>query len=174
MSFTPSPGLYAAGVWEAAASTDPVFSRRAGLIAFGLMATLAAAFEFGVHAFRRRSGWATVLTSYALAVACAVIGWRSFPYWVNGVFAFETGHVPYTDLDPKALMPSIWIGDFWRLGVFAIYPATVVAVAGSLVAAIAYSRERWFIHALIPIAAAAIATLFLLAYSPQYMAWLLD
>jgi hypothetical protein len=173
MSFTPSPGLYPDRVWAATSSSDPIFARRAVLIVFGLASTIAAAIEFCLH-LRRRFGPATVLTSYTVLAACAVIGWRPFPYWLNGAYAFESDRVPYTDLDPKGLVPMTWVGDFWRLGVFAIYPATALAIVAGLIAAVAYIRQRRLIRASIPLAAAGIAAVFLLAFSPGYMSWLLD
>jgi hypothetical protein len=59
----------------------------------------------------------------SMAMRSVSVGWAAFPYWVNGVFQAYRGNGPDCTLnvyDPKDLMPMIWIGEVWRLGVLLI------------------------------------------------------
>jgi hypothetical protein len=173
MSFTPFAGIYTFGTYRAPYDTDPLQTQRVGLVAFGLCATVVAAIEFCVILFRRPA-LPSILTSVAAWFACAVVGWRSFPYWATGVYAACSGRVPYTDLDPKGLIPMTWLGDLWRLAVLLLYPAALLAIPAGIVGSVLLFRRRAGIPTAIPAACAGIGLLFLLAFSPTYVGWLMD
>src|SRR4051794_34956880 len=149
MSFTPFAGIHTFGTYRAPYDTDPLQTQRVGLVAFGLCATVIVAIEFCVMLFRR-PGLPTIFACIAAWFACAVIGWRSFPYWATGVYAACSGRVPYTDLDPKGLIPMTWLGDIWRLAVLLLYPAALLAVPAGVVSSVILFRCRAGIRAVIP------------------------
>ncbi len=173
MSFTPFAGIYTFGTYRAPYDTDPLQFQRVGLVAFGLCATVVAAIELCVILFRRPS-LPSILTCIAAWFACAVVGWRSFPYWATGVYAACSGRVPYTDLDPKGLIPMTWLGDLWRLAVLLLYPAAILAIPAGIVGSVLLFRRHAGIRTAIPALCAAIGILFLLAFSPTYVGWLMD
>lgn len=173
LTFTPFQGIYTAGVYEAPYDTDPRHALRVALVVFGLCATAAASLE-GVVLVRGRPALPSILTFAAAWFACAVLGWRSFPYWVTGVYAAYSGRAPHPDLDPKALIPMTWLGELWRLGVLALYPLAVVIVPAAIVASILLLRRRAYASSAVPVVCAAIGLIFLFFLSPGYLGWLMD
>ena len=81
---------------------------------------------------------------------------------------------PTMDLDPKNLIPMVWIGELWRLSAlpvdlvcYATVPALGVAAAFGFV-------RRQIVSAVIATVCIGIILLVVLRFSPDYMAWLLD
>jgi hypothetical protein len=173
MTFTPFQGIYIFGPYEAAYDTDPLQARRAGLIAFGLGGTVLASIEtFWV--LYRRPDVSSMLTCVAAWFACAVIGWKSFPYWVTGVFAAYSGRAPLADFDPKALIPMIWLGELWRFGVLLLYPTVLLVAPAAIVGSILFFHRRAYARSAVPVACASIGLVFLFCFSPGYVHWLMD
>jgi hypothetical protein len=171
MSFEPYGAIARDGVWAGSYVQDPSYAGRAALILFGLASALASAL---LTAAVLRHGVATpqARVQISMAVACWAIGWRSYPYWVNGVF--QAGRaVGLGTLDPKALPPMSWIGEFWRLSTLLLYP--VAFGAAVLLVAIAV-RALWSDRRAWPLAVGvcSMVTLATLVYCPFYGVWLLD
>jgi hypothetical protein len=173
MTFTPFQGIYSFGPYEAAYDTDPLQARRVGLVAFGLCGTVLASLEL-LWVLYRRSQVSSMLTCVAAWFACAVVGWKSFPYWVTGVFAAYSGRAPLADFDPKGLIPMIWLGELWRFGVLLLYPMALLVAPAALVASILCFRRRAYVRSAIPLACASIGLVFLFCFSPDYLGWLMD
>jgi len=173
MTFTPFAGIYASGTYAAPYETDPLQARRVALVLLGLCATVASLLECGLFLFRR-ADLASVLGSAASLFACAVVGWHSFPYWVTGVYAAYSGRVPWADFDPKGLIPAAWLGEWWTMSVLILYPAAIPALSGGMLSSILLLRRGYWLRAIVPAACAGIGLLFLTAFSPGYVGWILD
>src|SRR4051812_49169212 len=81
-------------------STDSLHHYRVTLIVFGLVATNIALSEFLVACFRNRKDLVSLAPFASAFIACAIVGWRSYPYWVNGVYQVDLGAYPPMDQDP--------------------------------------------------------------------------
>lgn len=173
MGFTPFSEIYPSGVYGATHSSDPLYTQRVTLILLGLGATFISAIDCCVTLIRKPS-LPTFLTCFVGFFACAVVGWRSFPYWTTGVYAAMSGRVPSTDFDPKGLIPMTWIGDLWRLPILLLYLAAPVAIIAGIVAAVVLFRRHQFARAVVPAVCTAISVIFLVAFSPSYLVWLMD
>jgi len=110
----------------------------------------------------------------AVFLACAVIGWRSYPYWATGVYQVGIGAFPPMDQDPKRLIPMIWIGELWRLPVLLLYLLCYVAApALSLAVFAAFWRHR-FVSGITTALCIGIVLIFMLGFSPDFVTWLMD
>jgi hypothetical protein len=109
-------------------TTDSLHPYRVALVLLGLTATVAAFTEFITTLHRTRSDIIALAPFAAGFLACAVVGWRSYPYWATGVYQVDIGAFPPMDQDPKGLIPMVWIGDLWRLPVVLLYPLCYIAV----------------------------------------------
>ena len=174
MSFGPHGSYYVGDTLHAPDSPDSLYPRRATLIVFGLAATVVAFGEclLALRHVRRRI--AAMAPSLATFFACAVIGWRSYPYWAMGVYQVGIGSYPQRDQDPKALIPMTWIGEFWRLPVMFLYLICYLALPALAVQTIILLKRRQFFAAGVTAGCTSIALIFMLACSPDYMAWLMD
>jgi hypothetical protein len=173
MTFSPFGGIYIFGTHEAPYDTDPLQARRVCLVAFGISATVLASLE-GFVILYRRPALSSMLTCVAAWFACAVVGWKSFPYWVTGVYAAYSGRVPLTDFDPKGLIPMTWLGELWRFGVLLLYPMAPLVAPAAIVGSILFARRRAYARSAVPVACAAIGLVFLFCFSPGYVTWLMD
>jgi hypothetical protein len=117
---------------------DPLYGVRATFIIGGLIASILSVAVLIRELIKRFDEIMepkmvrTLVLQASLAICSASIGWAAFPYWVNGVFQAYRGNGPDCTLnvyDPKELMPMIWIGEVWRLGVLLI---CIVAFFGGL------------------------------------------
>ena len=174
MSFAPFYRIYTDGVYHAALSTDPLYVRRLALVLLGLITVVVGFAEF-VGSLRRSRTDVVVLASFAAVfLACAVVGWRSYPYWATGVYQVGIGAFPPVDQDPKALMPMVWIGDFWRVPVLFLYLLSYVAVPMLAVIGLYGLWQRRITTAAITLAGTVVTVVFMVGFSPDYMAWLMD
>jgi hypothetical protein len=173
MSFTPFQGIYTSGPYEAAYDADPLRARRVGLVAAGLCATALASLE-GILVLYRRPALPSRLTQVAAWFACAVVGWKAFPYWATGVFAAYSGRAPLADFDPKGLIPMTWLGELWRFGVLLLYPLALFVAPAAVMSSILLFRRRAYVRSAVPVACAAIGLVFLFCFSPGYVTWLMD
>ncbi len=86
----------------------------------------------------------------------------------------QLGSVPWLDMDPKRLMPMIWIGDIWRLGVMLLalitFVATPIIIAFSIRSAWLGQRFQLFYT----LTFCAIAICFHFLFQHDYMGWLMD
>lgn len=172
MRFTPFEGIYEHGVWGAHHAADSLYTQRAGLVLFGLVASAADVFCFtAVVALQRCRQYAIV--SFGLTLAALVLGWRMYPYWATGVFSVMRGALPRTDLDPKALMPMSWTGELWRLPILLLDTISIIGIPTLLVfAAIALFRKAWTKAAALAFCVG--VTVVAYCFSPNYWDWLLD
>ncbi|HYG34626.1 MAG TPA: hypothetical protein VEC99_07580 [Clostridia bacterium] len=165
MSFPPYPAY---------ASSDSLQPSRRALVMFGLSATGAAFVELLVVVRRARADVIGLVPFAAAFLACAVVGWRSYPYWATGVYQVGIGAFPPMDQDPKRLIPMIWIGDLWRLPVLLLYLLCYIGVPALLVAAsVAFWRRR-FLLGITTVLCISIVLIFMLGFSPDYVPWLMD
>ena len=156
------------------ASTDLLQPRRVALVLLGLVAALAAFVELIVMARHARNdalGWASFAAAF---LACAVVGWRSYPYWATGVYQVDIGAFPAMDQDPKKMIPMVWIGDLWRLPVLLLYPLCYLGVPVLSLAVIQAFRRRRFFTGVTTALCICIVLVFMLGFSPDYVAWMMD
>ena len=154
---------------------DPLYAQRAALVAFGLLACVAAAVHFVLTLRRCRPALVFAAPSAALFVACFVVGWRYFPYWVVGAYQVDIGAFPARDQDPKSLIPMTWIGELWRLPILLFQLAVVMVAPCLLVAAGIFLWRRRFVPFALTVAGASVAAFFFLhPTSEDYMRWFLD
>jgi hypothetical protein len=174
MSFAPHGSYYVGESVHAPDSPASLYPLRVALVIFGLVTTVIAFAEFVRVLSRGRCDFISLAPSFAAFFACAVVGWRSYPYWVMGVYQVGIGAFPPRDQDPKSLIPMTWIGEFWRLPVMFL-PLLCFVVLPGLAALVIFSLWRGqFTGAAITACCATVALLFMLAFSPDYMAWLMD
>jgi hypothetical protein len=117
------------------------YGLRCGLVYFGLVAAISSSclLLLGLCFLRKcRRQWLPVHISLTL---CAWnIGWRCFPYWVNGVYLQTVWYSSSFPMDPQELIPMLWIGEYWRLGALFVYLMSILGIGGLLVYEI-----RWFL-----------------------------
>jgi hypothetical protein len=154
--------------------TDSLHHYRVALILFGLVATNIALTEFLLACFRNRKDLVSLAPFASAFLACAIVGWRSYPYWVNGVYQVDLGTYHSIDQDPKGLIPMKWIGDGWRLPVMLLYPLFYVSVPTLVTLSLSAVFKRRYLSGSMTILFLGIAIVFMWAFSPNYMTWLLD
>jgi hypothetical protein len=160
--------------YPAYSSTDSLQPRRVALVLVGLTTAVAAFIEFVVMARHSRRDFIALASFAAVFIACAVVGWRSYPYWATGVYQVGIGAFPPMDQDPKRLIPMAWIGDLWRLPVLLLYLICYIAVPALSVAAMVALWRRRFAAGIITAVCIAITLVFMLGFSPDYVTWLMD
>ncbi len=173
MQFTPFAGIYTHGAYKAPYETDPLLAQRIGLIAFGLVVPVLAVIDV-ILAIVRRAGWLSVIAWVEAWFACLVLGWRSFPYWVAGVYAVYSERVPRADMDPKGVVPIKWLGEIWGTTILLLYPVAVVVIPVGLIGSLVLFRRRSGFRALIPGGCAMVSLVFLVWFSPNYVGWFMD
>ena len=174
MTFAPHGPYYAGQALHAPDSPDSLYPGRVALVLFGLAATVVTFAEF-VRSFHHGSFDAvSAPPSFAAFFACAVVGWRLYPYWVMGVYQVCIGAFPPRDQDPKSMIPMTWISELWRLPVMVLPLLCYVVLPGLAVLSGVLLWRRQFVAAGITASCASIALVFMLAYSPDYMTWLMD
>lgn len=183
MTFVPYEKIYIQGLWHTQLHSDPLYRVRSAFVIGGMFATL---FSVGALIWEliredNEGKWdlRKLVLSLSMVVCSISIGWRSFPYWVNGVFhAYSSNDFPSEarvfDLDPKGLLPEIWIGDYWSLGVVLITGIAYIGIPILFVlsAVLAYREKTWR-RALGTAAILAIAALTYL-WAPKYWEWFFD
>lgn len=174
MSFRPYEKIYELGVNQATHVNDIAFTARLSLIVVGFALSASSALELAMYMFRRqksRSQLAVLLASFA---ACCVIGFRSFPYWVTGVYATLNGTSPLVDMDPKWLLPfGIWL-DVWRMSVLALYVLAVSTLIFCTREALSLWRHGERADAATIFIPVCVIVFFLIGFSPGYVNWLMD
>ena len=155
-------------------AADSLHLRRVVLVLFGLLTAVIAFIEF-VAALRRSHTDVIALAPFAAVfLTCAVIGWRSYPYWANGVYQVGIGAFPPMDQDPKSLIPMVWIGDLWRLPVLVLYLLCYLAVPALTAVAIMAVWRRRFITSIVIVGNLSLSVVFMLRFSPDYVSWIMD
>lgn len=165
MSFPPYPSN---------ASTDSQQPHRVALILLGLTATAVALVECVAMARHARTDEVGFAPFAAAFLACAILGWRSYPYWATGVYQVGIGTFPAMDQDPKGMIPMLWMGDLWRLPVLLLYPLCCVGVPALSMAVVRAFRQRRFPAGVTTAICICIVVIFMLGFSPDYVPWLLD
>jgi uncharacterized protein with PQ loop repeat len=174
MSLRPFEGIYADGVYRTAHTTDALFMQRFALVILGLSAAIVTFWRFVVSLIRTPKSIMDIAPLAAAALACAVVGWRLYPYWVEGVYQVQIGAAPSVNLDPKALMPMMWIAELWRLPVLLLSLICFVAIPLLAMLSIRGIWQRRFVSAGLTAACTAIAAVFMVWFSPDYVTWLMD
>jgi hypothetical protein len=174
MSLRPFEDIYTMGVYGAKHSTDALFPVRQGLILLGLGTTVFALGQLILSFLRNPKDLIGLAPHIAVFLASAVIGWRSYPYWAEGVYQVDIGAYPSTDQDPKALMPMVWIGDLWRMPVVLLYLVCYVAIPLLVIASVVGFLKRRYVPAGITAAGIAVAVVPMIWFSPNYLGWLMD
>jgi hypothetical protein len=152
---------------------DNFYAQRVVLVLLGLCTTLIAGCELIAVLWRKRSDILGLTAFVAAFLACAVIGWRSFPYWATGIYR-SIGAFGLRDHDPKSFIPMIWIGELWRLPVLLLYLVCYAMVPLLMAAAtIALWRRRFTVGAVCATCTGLVA-IFMFRFSPDYITWLID
>ncbi len=110
----------------------------------------------------------------SMALACWALGWRAYPYWINGILR-ASDQAAGGMFDPKALPPMAWISEVWRVPTLFLYPVAFVGSMALIIAGVrairqGSSRSYWPWVVIISSA----VTLSSLIYCPNYGVWLLD
>ena len=156
------------------ASTDSLQPQRASLIILGFSAATIALFELLVKCCHNRTDAIGLAPFAAAFLACAVVGWKSYPYWATGVYQVDVGAFPPMDQDPKQMIPMLWMGELWRMVVLLLYPLCFVAVPAILIATFISFRRRRYVAAIPSAVFTSIVLTFMLGFSPHYLLWLMD
>lgn len=160
--------------YPAYTSTDALQARRVMIVILGLTTAVVALAEFVVMVRRSRRDFIALACFAAVFLACAVVGWRSYPYWATGVYQVNIGAFSPLDQDPKRLIPMAWIGELWRLPVLLLYLLCYIAVPFLSVASVVAFFQRRFLIGFITALCIGITLIFMLGFSPYYVGWLMD
>lgn len=173
MTFTPYERIYTEGVWNTPFDSDPLYLLRAGLITAGWLAGFLS-FVSLVWGLSQRNWKGRDLVLEASITLCSLsIGWAAFPYWINGLFQAYSGNAQVVDFDPKALIPTVWMGGIWYLGVLAIYLCVcIVSPILLLINFVLFEKRFWKQCVATSICLTISAAIFFL--SPNYLRWLAD
>jgi hypothetical protein len=181
MLFTPYEGMFTGEKWHGSLDMDSLYHLRVGLIIGGMVGAVMSVGLLLVDMVKRfnvvlepRVGTDLVL-QMSMAICSLSLGWAAFPYRINGVFQGYSGNapVPYTYLyDPKHLMPMIWIGEVWRVGVLGIMLSVVFGGPILFLASLGLSfvTKSWKKGLATAICLAISAAVFL--WSSDYLNWL--
>lgn len=173
LSFAPYSRIYTDGVWNCVLESDPTFRTRALFILGGMLAAILSVCLLAWE-IAKGSENGSVRTLQASMALCSIqIGWVAFPYWVNGVFQATTNG-PQADLDPKALMPGIWIGEIWLLTASLAYMIALAFIIALFVFNIEnlLSRRTW--RQGLATVLCLVLTFAIFYLIPNYMEWLAD
>jgi hypothetical protein len=174
MGLRPFESIYPQGVWGVNHSNDPFYPQRAALILLGLASTVVALGELIWACSSKPTDMVRLGAFVAMFVTCAVVGWRSYPFWATGVYQVYKGAMPPVDLDPKALIPMSWVGEFWRFPVLLLELLCFAAIPLLTVcAAIGFWRGRLF-PAIVTALGIAVTLIFWVGFSPNFNGWLMD
>jgi hypothetical protein len=169
MTLTASEGIFAHGAWGTLQSHDPQYGLRAGLIAFGLAVSIASFLCVVATVLANPGHRSLIVLSGAFTLSIFSLGWKNFPYWINGVYqAYIRGQG--ADFDPKALIPMTWIGEVWRFGVLLLYPAVFLGLIFSLFFAV--KIRSWSLS--LSIMTLFLLNLFCFLGPLNYLTWLMD
>ena len=174
MSFPPFEQIFEVGSYKANYNEDPLQSQRMFLMSFGFIISFISLLLAISGLFIKPRNKLRVAAQFGIAIATMWIGWRTYPYWANGIYQVYTGDLSMGaqyDFDPKGLsIPAIW-----ALLVILLYPATYLGIIALIVLAFRYKeKEPWYsscIWAVILMAAIIILTSIL---SPGFVTWYLD
>ena len=163
---------------------DPLYGIRASLILGGLVVSVLSFTLMLWQLIKKRNQIletrlvSKVALELSVTFCSLAIGWVAFPYWVNGVFQGYRGNRPadcyLSAFDPKYLMPMIWVGEIWRLGVMLIFLAGIFIGPALLLVSLASTiKAKSWKEGVATVVCLAItgAILFL---SPGYATWLAD
>lgn len=153
-------------------TTDLLYPYRLTLVLLGVSTTVMSLIEFTV--VLRRTSLEILAVRGAAFLACAVIGWRSYPYWANGVYQAATGAFPWMDQDPSGLIPMLWLHETWPLSVLLLYMLCWIGVPVLFAAIVVALRRRQFIPAGVTALCTGLVLVFMVGFSPDYVAWLMD
>jgi hypothetical protein len=178
ISFQPFESIYETVSYDAPHKEDPLYAKRAFTIAYGICASVACtilAFIGLVFNFRDRL---RLVLQFSMAVCALVIGWRTFPYWANGI------HVVYMsdmtmgmkyNFDPKGLMPCSWDwGGVWYSGTLLLYPLVFVAVPFLMTMTVRMLGRTGLNAAIVVSMAALLLSFLVLLVTPGYFTWFID
>lgn len=173
MSFTPYEKIYSDGIWNTPFHLDPLFPVRVVLIVAGWLGgilSLILCLREWLNKHRSKSDKVFLMS---MALCSLSIGWAAFPYWVNGMFQAYLGNAAISDFDPKALIPTTWLGGIWYFGTLAIYLCACFIAPVLLMANFKLRQQQPELRtALTTLCLLVSAAIFFL--SPNYVRWLAD
>ncbi len=178
MTFGPFERIYTDGAYDAPHTEDPLYIRRAALIGFGLIGSVvcvicaAASFAF------RPQKKSRLILQCSMALCALVIGWRTYPYWVNGIFQVyvkDPDILGASGFDPKPLMPMVWLGAIWWFSVLLLYPVTYFSVASLLWVMFQTRGKKWWRYPLVwTMLIIVFITIITFLITPGYFTWFMD
>lgn len=173
MSFAPYHRIYTDGVWNSVLQSDPTFRTRAVFILGGMLAAIVSMCLLVWEIAKGSENGSIRILQASMALCSIQIGWVAFPYWVNGVFQATTSG-PHADLDPKALMPAIWVGEIWRLTASLAYMIALAFIIALFVFNIQnlLSKRTW--KQGLATVLCLVLTFSIFYLTPSYMEWLAD
>jgi hypothetical protein len=178
ISFQPFESVYEMGSYDAPHHEDPLYSQRTFTVTFGLIASAVCALcAFVGLAFNFTNRLRLVL-QFSMAVCALVIGWRTFPYWVNGIHVVYTSDVSMGmqyNFDPKGLMPCSWTwGGIWYTGTLFLYPLVFIAVPFLMISTVRMLGRTGLNAATVISMAALLISLLMFLVTPGYFNWFMD
>lgn len=173
MSFSPYYRIYTDGVWNAVLESDPTFRTRAIFILGGMLSAILSMCLLVWEIAKGSESAGIRILQASMALCSMQIGWVAFPYWVNGVFRVAA-HAPLADLDPKALLPTIWVGEIWLLSAPLAYMLALALIIGLFVFNIEnlLSKRTW--KQGLATVLCLVLTFAIFYLIPNYMDWLAD
>lgn len=182
ITFTPFDRFAADENTFAPLEADPQNPIRTALITGGIVASIitVAILLWQFKRYRTMKQWeeSELILHLSMAFCSWTLGWMIMPYWANGIYHAYTGNLPesmtLSNLDPKALFPSIAMGGIWELGVLILALSTLCALPVLFFANLAFTirNKAWKKGLTSLICLVITAGLYLL--SPGYFTWLID
>jgi hypothetical protein len=163
---------------------DPLYTLRAIIVAGGLISPFLSLALLLWHIERANDQcldtfiFSNMLWHSSAVICSFCLGWGAFPYWASGAFQAYLGNGPEGPLiafDPKRLMPAIWVGEVWYLGMICILVVAILlsmAIFVLSVCTLMINPRTWKECLLTMLCLAASASLFWL--DDNYVTWFMD
>jgi len=178
MSFKPFERIYTDGSYDAPHSEDPLYHKRVFMIGFGLIASFICLACAVVGLILKPRVKPLSMLKFSIALCALTLGWRTYPYWINGIHRVYTQHTDVairSCFDPKPLMPMVWLGGIYQLSNLVLFLVIFFGAVG-LITGIVHSLTRkeekglalWIVPVMLGI------IILTLIFSPEYMTWFMD
>lgn len=174
IGLNPHERTYLDGQAVLAPLPDPLYGTRATLIIAGLFAAVTSVMVLSWEIRRALSerNWRTKdFFVQANSAMCSIyLGWAVFPYWANGVFTSQSKRMITANLDPKELMPMVWIGELWSIGILLVLLGCQALFFLNLVYCLEARTWRKTVTLLVWV----VIALVIVRLSPNYVEWVWD
>lgn len=174
LSFTPYIDAYGpkAFIWDYSAFDDKLFIQKIAILLSAFLLTIVAFVIVVSDANKPMLFDAKFFISVFLFVLIFHIGWKNYPFWINGLH-----NTPYSidggRYDPKALLPLAipFIGSIWGMGVLLLYFFSAVSpffIIGF------FALKKLSLKSTLALFVILFFNILLFYLTPDYMQWFLD